>query len=61
MVPATPITLLAGPQASLTLALTASIAGSAASAFWVLRRWDASRPAAALGGAVYGFSPALLN
>ena len=57
----TPVTLLAGPQASLTLALTLSIAGSAASAFWVLRRWDASRPAAAIGGAVYGFSPALLN
>jgi hypothetical protein len=57
----TPITLLAGPQASLTLILTLSIAGSAASAFWVLRRWDASRPAAAIGGAVYGFSPALLN
>ncbi len=57
----TPLTLLAGPQASLTLILTLSIAGSAASAFWVLRRWDASRPAAAIGGALYGFSPALLN
>jgi hypothetical protein len=57
----TPVTLLAGPQVSLTLALTASIAGSALSAFWVLRRWDASVPAAAIGGAVYGFSPALLN
>jgi len=56
-----PVTLLAGPQVSLTVALTFSIAGSAASAFWVLRRWDASAPAAALGGAVYGFSPALLN
>ena len=57
----TPLTLLAGPQTSLTLILTLSIAGSAASAFWVLRRWDASRPAATIGGAIYGFSPALLN
>jgi hypothetical protein len=57
----TPLTLLAGPQASLTLILTLSIAGSAASMYWVLRRWDATLPAAALGGAIYGFSPALLN
>src|SRR5258708_39906091 len=57
----TPVTLLAGPQVSLTIVLTLSIAGSAASLFWVLRRWGASLPAAALGGAVYGFSPALLN
>jgi hypothetical protein len=57
----TPVTLLAGPQVSLTVLLTLSIAGSAASLFWVLRRWGASITAAALGGAVYGFSPALLN
>ena len=56
-----PITLLAGPQVSLTLALTMGFAGSAASLFWVLRRWGASVSAAALGGAVYGFSPAMLN
>jgi hypothetical protein len=56
-----PVTLLAGPQVSLTIALTLSIAGSAASLFWLLRRWGASIIAAALGGAVYGFSPALLN
>jgi hypothetical protein len=57
----TPVTLLAGPQVSLTLVLTLGLAGSAASLFWVLRRWGASLPAAALGGAVYGFSPALVN
>ena len=57
----TPVTLLAGPQVSLTLALTLGFAGSAASLFWVLRRWGASLGAAALGGAVYGFSPALVN
>src|SRR5260221_1358486 len=56
-----PVTLLAGPQVSLTITLTLSIAGSADSLFWVLRRWGASVSAAALGGAVYGFSPALLN
>jgi hypothetical protein len=57
----TPVTLLAGPQVSLTVLLTLGFAGSAASLFWVLRRWGASAGAAALGGAVYGFSPALLN
>jgi hypothetical protein len=56
-----PVTLLAGPQVSLTIALTLGFAGSAASLFWVLRRWGASISAAALGGAVYGFSPALIN
>ena len=57
----TPVTLLAGPQTSLTLVLTLSLAGSAAALFFVLRRWGASVSAAALGGAVYGFSPAMIN
>ena len=57
----TPVTLLAGPQVSLTVLLTLSLAGSAASLFWVLRRWGASLGAAALAGAVYGFSPAMIN
>ena len=56
-----PVTLAAGPQTSLTIVLTLGFAGSAASLFWVLRRWGASTTAAALGGAVYGFSPALLD
>jgi hypothetical protein len=56
-----PVTLLAGPQVSLTIVLTLGFAGSAASQLWVLRRWGASTGAAALGGAVYGFSPALVN
>jgi hypothetical protein len=55
----TPITLTAGPQVSLTILLTLAFAGSAAAMYWVLRRWGASIGAAALGGAVYGFSPAL--
>ena len=57
----TPVTLLAGPQVSLTIALTLGFAGSAASLFWVLRQWGAGLAAAALGGAVYGFSPAMLD
>jgi hypothetical protein len=56
-----PVTLLAGPQVSLTLVLTLGFAGSAASLFVVLRRWGASLGAAAIGGAIYGFSPAVVN
>jgi len=57
----TPVTLLAGPQVSATVMLTAGFAGSAASLFFVLRWWGATVVAAALGGVLYGFSPALLN
>jgi hypothetical protein len=56
-----PVTLLAGPQVALTILLMIGFAGSAASMFYVLRRWQASPLAAALGGALYGFSPALVN
>ncbi len=56
-----PVTLLAGPQTSLTVLTTVGFAGSAASLFLVLRRWDVSIGSAALAGAVYGFSPALLQ
>jgi hypothetical protein len=54
-----PLTLAIGPQATLTVLLTLGFAGSAAAMFWVLRRWGASLAAAALGGAVFGFCPAL--
>ncbi len=57
----TPVTLLAGPQTALTVLMTAGFAGSAASLFVVLRRWDVSLGGAALAGAVYGFSPALVQ
>jgi hypothetical protein len=57
----TPVTLLLGPQTALTVLTTAGFAGSAASMFLVLRRWEVSTSAAALAGAVYGFSPALLH
>ena len=56
----TPVTLLAGAQTSLTLLLTLGYAGSAAAMYWVLRRWGVRIGPAALGGAVYGFSPALI-
>jgi hypothetical protein len=56
-----PVTLLAGPQTSLTIVMTIGFAGSALAMFAVLRRWAVSTAAAALGGAVYGFSPALLH
>ncbi len=54
-----PLTLAVGPQATLTTVLTLGFAGSAATMFWVLRRWGASLAAAAVGGAIFGFSPAL--
>jgi hypothetical protein len=57
----TPVTLLFGPQTSLTAGMTLGFAGSAASLFLVLRRWDVTVGSAALAGAVYGFSPALLQ
>jgi hypothetical protein len=56
-----PVTLLAGPQVSLTVLMTVGFAGSALAMIAVLRRWGASIPAAALGGGVYGFSPALIQ
>ncbi len=56
-----PVTLLFGAQVSLTVLTTLGFAGSAAAMFWVLRRWQVSESAAALAGAFYGFSPALLQ
>jgi hypothetical protein len=56
-----PITLLFGTQASLTTLLVIGFAGSAAAMYYVLRHWRCSLIASALGGALYGFSPALVN
>jgi hypothetical protein len=56
-----PLTLLAGPQASLTVLMTLGFAGSAVSMFAVARRWQASSTGAGLAGLVYGFSPALVQ
>ena len=56
-----PLTLLAGPQASLTVLMTLGFAGSALAMFATVRRWGASAAAAGLAGLVYGFSPALIQ
>jgi hypothetical protein len=56
-----PVTLLFGPQVSLTVLMTVGFAGSATAMFAVLRRWQVGVPGAALGAAVYGFSPALVQ
>ena len=56
-----PVTLACGPQASLNVLMTAGFAGSATAMFAVLRRWQVSVAGAALGAAVYGFSPALVH
>ncbi len=56
-----PVTLLFGPQVALTTLLVIGFAGSAAAMFYVLRYWGASILAAALGGFLYGFSPALVD
>jgi len=56
-----PVTLLAGPQTTLTILATVGFFGSATALFLVLRRWDVSTQAAALAGLIYGFSPALLQ
>ena len=56
-----PVTLLAGPLAGLTVLTTLGYAGSAAAMYWLLRRHGASVLAGALGGAVFGFSPGMIN
>jgi len=61
-----PVTLVAGPQVSLTVLMTAGFAGSGLAMFWVLRQWapragGADAWGAALGGFVYAFSPALVQ
>ena len=56
-----PVTLLFGPQSALTIFMTAGFAGSSTAMFASLRRWNVTTASAALGGAVYGFSPALLH
>jgi hypothetical protein len=57
----TPVTLLAGPVASLTVLATLGFAGSAAAMYWLLRRHGASVGAGALGGLVFGFSPGMVD
>jgi hypothetical protein len=56
-----PVTLAFGAQVSLTLLTTLGFAGSASALFYVLRRWGVGPGAAAVAGAVFGFSPALVH
>jgi hypothetical protein len=56
-----PVTVVAGPQVSLNVLLVLGFAGSAASLYYVLRRWGVGNLPAALAGALYGFSPAMIG
>jgi hypothetical protein len=61
-----PLTLLAGPVTTITVLTTLGFACSAAAMYWLLRQPLAGGrrvgvPAAALGGAVFGFSPGMVN
>ncbi len=52
-----PVSWLFGPVSSTTLLLWLAITSSAASCFFVLRRWVTWSPAAFVGGLFYGFAP----
>lgn len=56
-----PITLLFGPIASYNLLLVLAFSGSAASMFFVVRRWVGSQAAAFIAGLLYGFSPYMVG
>jgi len=59
--PLAPVTLWLGPGFAYTLWLTLALAGSAATAYWALRRYlVGSRVAAFLGAFVFGFAPGIL-
>lgn len=60
-IPLAPVTWLFGPVATLNVASTAGPALSALAMFWLLGRWVGWRPAAFLGGLVYGFSPFVVD
>lgn len=58
---ALPVTLTAGPAASLSLLLWVAYPLSAGAMYWVLRRWTEWAPAAFAGGLLYGFSPYMVG
>jgi hypothetical protein len=58
---AAPITLAFGPLVATNLLMLLAMPLSAASGFLVLGRWQVWRPAAAIGGLMYGFSPYLMG
>ncbi|MFB9239856.1 hypothetical protein ACFFWC_30760 [Plantactinospora siamensis] len=60
--PLSPITMLFGPQVTYALYLGLALAGTAGTAYWVLRRdLVSSRAAAFLGGAFLGFAPGVIH
>ncbi|WP_072689131.1 glycosyl transferase [Rhodococcus marinonascens] len=61
-IPLAPVTLLFGPNVTFTLALTLGLSGTAAAWYWVFSRHVvSSRLAAAVGGGLCGFGPALIS
>jgi hypothetical protein len=60
-IPLAPVTWLFGPIATMNVASTVGPALSALAMFWLLGRWVRWRPAAFVGGLVYGFSPFVLQ
>ncbi|WP_070380003.1 glycosyl transferase [Rhodococcus sp. WMMA185] len=61
-IPLAPVTLLFGPTVTFTLALTLGLSGTAAAWYWVFSRHVvSSRFAAAVGGSLCGFAPAMIS
>lgn len=56
-----PVTLALGPIVSFNVLSTFSVAGSAWSAYLMLRRYVKARAAAIVGGLLYGFSPFMIG
>jgi hypothetical protein len=56
-----PLAAFLGPIARANLLMVLAMPACATSAYYVLRKWDVWRPAAALGGLVYGFSPYMVG
>jgi len=56
-----PLTLLFGPVVAYSVLYTAAFAGSAAAAFFAIRRYVSWIPAAFAGGLLYGFSPYMVG
>ncbi len=56
-----PMAAVLGPIARADVLMVLAMPASATAAFYVLRRWDVWRPAAAIGGLLYGFSPYMVG
>jgi len=56
-----PVTVLVGPVAALNVGLTLAPAVTASCTYLALRRWVDWRPAAFVGGLLFGFSPMVLS